>query len=172
MFGYPSYTHISSSDLATSKEALHICIILSVIHSRKYKFMVSWAWKDDSLCNTTVPSDSGHPATHLGTLSTLISPLPTLLHPKGHAYMQNWECNPPKWTNNVWSPGHEKMIVTAILLFIWIVGIQPHIWVPFLHSYLLILLGYIQRGLALMQNCEWNPPKWTTNYGVLGMKRW
>jgi hypothetical protein len=88
------------------------------------------------------------------------------------AHMQNSECNPLRWTTNIRCPGHEKMIVAAILLFIQIVGIQPHIWVPFLHSYQLFLLGYIQRVLAYMQNSECNPPRWTTNYGVLGMERW
>ena len=80
-FGYTSYTHISSSYLATSKHSLRICLIPSVIHSMDYEFMVSWAWKDDSNCNTTVPSDGLHPSTHLGTLPTLVSPISTSLYP-------------------------------------------------------------------------------------------
>jgi hypothetical protein len=87
------------------------------------------------------------------------------------AYMHNSECNPPKWTTNLWCPGHAKMIVTAILLIIQILGIHPHIWVTFLHLYQLYLLGYIQRVLAYMQNCEWNPPRWTTNLWCPGHEK-
>ena len=49
---------------------------------KNYEFTVSWAWKDDSNCNTTVQMDGGHLVTHLCTLTTLLSPYPTWLHPK------------------------------------------------------------------------------------------
>ena len=61
------------------------------------------------------------------------------------------------------------LIVTAILLFIWIVGMLLPILVPFVHSYLLILLGYSQRVLANMQLLECNPinPNELPIYSVL-----
>ena len=88
------------------------------------------------------------------------------------ACMQIREWNPLNWTTNLWCPEPQMMIVTAILLFIWIVGILPYIWVPFLYSYRLILLGYNLWGLAYMQLLEWNPPKWTTNLWCPDPKRW
>ena len=130
---------------------------------------MSWSWKDVSYCNTTVQLDGWHPATHLGTLPTIISPVPTWL--RILAYMQNCEWNAPKWTTNFQWPGHEKMLVTAILLFNPMVVILSHIWVPYLHSYHLFLLGYIQSVLAYIWNCEWNPPKWTTNLQCPGHEK-
>ena len=135
------------------------------------KFMVSRARNDASNCNTTVHLDSWHPVTHLGTLPTLISPHPTWLQPKRPCINAELWVESTQMNYQLWYPGHETMIVTAILLFIWIVGILPHIWVPFLYSYHLLLLAFTPRLLAYMQICEWNPPKWTTNLWCRGPEK-
>ena len=132
-FGYPSYTCITYSYLATTSEALHICSFLSVIHPNELPIYGVLSRKGDSNCNTTVHLDSWHPATQLGTLPILVSPHPTWLQPKSPCiYADSW-VESTQVNYQFMLSCAKKVIVTAILLFTWIVGNLPHIWVPFLY---------------------------------------